>query len=208
MVLSLEKSYRETLDILGRGGCVIYPTETLYALGAAVTHEKACTKILHIKNRSHKKPFPVIIGDRAQVQLFTPALPALLKELTQKFWPGPLSLLMQSSKKWPLQIQNDEGFVCVRLTSHPLAAQLCQDLDTALIATSANKSGLSPTASPRNIDLELLQQTSGILTKKPWPCGGAPSTIVAHGKGNKLMVLRQGAITKEDLLKAGFQLDF
>jgi L-threonylcarbamoyladenylate synthase len=180
------------------GGTVIYPTETLYALGCDARNAAACARVAELKRRPQSKPFPLIVADMAVLRALLAPLPQSLETdlalLATRFWPGPLSVLLPTRPELPALVRDAQGLSSVRISPHPLAAQLCRRSGGALVATSANVSGQPATADPAELDPELLANATGALLARPWPAGGAPSTLVRLLGSGRVAVLRAGAV--------------
>jgi L-threonylcarbamoyladenylate synthase len=187
-------------------GCVIYPTETFYALGASAVCADAVERIAQLKLRDRGKPMPLILGEAGQLSLLGGLLPPELAELARRFWPGPLSLLVRAKETLPGPVQDREGYVCVRVSSHPLARSLALRAGTPLVATSANRAGEDPPARPRDIDPVLEHSVDAVIREEPWPSGGAPSTIVRWAGGGRLVLVRAGAVSADTLRATGYSL--
>ena len=121
------------------------------------------------------------------------------------FWPGPLSVLLSARKDLPVQIRGADGTVCLRWTSHPLAALLSRESSQPLIATSANLSERPPVNRPWDLDELLAAQSDLVVGNEPWPAGGLPSTIV-RCEGDALSILRTGAVPRHRLEESGFEI--
>jgi L-threonylcarbamoyladenylate synthase len=185
-------------DSLRSGGVVIYPTETLYALGCAADNAEACARVAALKGRPEAKPFPLIVADMAGLRELLAPLPQALELdlslLAARFWPGPLSVLLPTRPDLPALVRDAFGLSSVRLSPHPLASELCRCLGGAIVATSANASGQQATADPRQLDPALLSGAAGAILDQPWPAGGAPSTLVRLLGHRRVAVLRAGAV--------------
>jgi len=194
-------------EIIKKGGVIIFPTETLYGLGTNALNQDAIKRIFKIKNRSIQKVLPVIIGDISQLKMLvnrTDNIP--LDLILDKFWPGPLSILFSGKTNLSKGVVNKEGYVCIRLTSHPVARNLCLSSGYPLVATSANFSGKP---SPRwfdEIDKGLLSKVDMAINLYPQPSGMKPSTIVKFVGYKTIQIIRQGAISINDLKKAGLDI--
>ena len=200
-----DEKVKEALEIISRGECLIYPTETLYALGASALDGKAARRVYELKRRDANKPFPLIIGSWEQLSLVT-NWSKEISLLAQAFWPGPLSILVPAHSRLSSFVKDGQGWTSVRWSSHPLAQQLCLQANVPLIATSANLSGQGPVAEPQELSPWLESRVSLVLKDKPWPSGGPPSTLVRLLDQNKIEILRLGAIGAKRLKQRGFEV--
>ena len=215
---------------LRAGGVLIFPTETFYGMGCLAAHAEAVARVYQLKCRPVHKPLPLLAAHAAQVDDVA-ELAAMPKGLAA-FWPGPLTVLLPARACLPQALVNAEGQVAVRVTPHPLAAQLAVEAGGALTASSANLSGGEAVRNPQQLDpalLDALQQmaqeipmpASGkdfmhnqqpILLGGPPPAGGLPSTVVeplgcAKDGVCRLRVLRAGAVSVAELVTAGFTVE-
>lgn len=198
----------EVLKSMEAGEVVIYPTETLYAIGCDATNSEAVKQVAEIKGRSDVKPLPLIIGSLSMLSLVTGERPSALAVLADSFWPGPLSILVKALPELPALLSDDQGFTSVRWSGHPFAAELSRRLGRPLVATSANVSGKAPAATPEDMDDALLTKVGAFYFDPPWPTGGLPSTVVRITSATSLEVLRKGAVSVKRLCDKGFSVTF
>lgn len=203
--------------MLAAGGVVIFPTETLYAIGCRADKARACARIREIKGRPGDSPLPLLAADREQAAR-TVRLEAAPERLLAAFWPGPLSLLLPALPGVAPEARNGEGLAALRVTSHPLAARLAALAGFALTASSANFSGGAPAARAEDLDAALLDALAlsdgeaGLLaaaTAGEEPLGDAPSTLAQplEGLGGfALRLFREGAVSAKALADAGFRV--
>jgi L-threonylcarbamoyladenylate synthase len=126
---------------LAGGGIIAYPTESCYGFGCDPFQHKAIAKILKIKGRSKTKGLIVIAGAEHQLNsIIQPLSPSERMEIS-KYWPGPFSLILPSTTKVPCNLIGRHSSIAVRITRHQLVQQLCRNLDSALVSTSANHAG-------------------------------------------------------------------
>lgn len=209
-----------------RGELVVYPTETLYALGVDIRSEDAVQRVFRAKGRPQGKPLPVLIGAPDQLAMVTDHRDALLDRLIRDFWPGPLSILVPARPGLSPLLQDPRGFVAVRWTSHPTAQALAVQSSTPLTATSANTSGRPAASHPEDLDPELAaaftsdassspssssndrsNSLKGLIVRQPpYPAGGAPSTVIRIQSDGRLEIVRLGAIDLEQLQRAGWEV--
>lgn len=197
---------QELIKAMSDGRTVVYPTETLYALGCDATDEAACQAVIDIKSRPGTKPLPLIIGGVDMLGLVTEDRPSVLQDLASFFWPGPLSILVEALPELPSCLSDDEGYTSVRWSGHPFASELSKRLRKPIVATSANISGKPPVALPEELDPELLEKAGAAYFDPPWPKGGAPSSVIRLLEFNRLEVIREGAITVKMLCDKGFSV--
>jgi len=195
----------EKITLLRRfqfGGSVIFPTETIYGLGAIATDARAVANLFSIKGRSPEKPPPIIVSDHAQLLQLVSEIPSQAKTLMEKFWPGALTIIFPARNDVPEIICDKSTFdgkeistIAVRMTSHPLAKILCEETGAPLVATSANFSGATGrAAAPQTLDdipFEFLQKVDVIIDGKVG--AGIASTIV-DCTVSPARILRAGAV--------------
>lgn len=131
----------DALTALNHGEVIVFPTETLYGLGADALNFAAVERVFQLKGRDPNSPLPVLIADRAMLEFVVTEVNPLAEILIQRFWPGPLTLVLPARADIPRPLVNHQGGIGVRLSSQSLAAELVQRLGHPLTATSANPSG-------------------------------------------------------------------
>lgn len=194
------------VDILNDDGVVVYPTETLYAIGCRADSSAGVRRVVELKGRPEHKPLPLIIGGMEQLDIIAAHIPVDMLLLAEQFWPGPLSILVETKPFFPRQVKDEHGYTSVRWTAHPQAQRLCRDVGMALVATSANRSGKAAAATPGQLDPLLLHGSDASLLDRPWPAGGAPSTVVRVLGRRRVQILRDGAISRRELMNASFEV--
>lgn len=138
-----QQSINEAVNILRRGGTVIYPTETAYGLGADATNKSTVAKIFKIKKRPKEKGLPVICYSKKQAEKFF-ELPEAAWKIWKKFYPKPISIILEwksPSSILPLRKGEEGGGVPVRISSNKTARDLARKLGRPITATSANLTG-------------------------------------------------------------------
>ena len=193
-----DQAIQEALKVLGEGGLVAFPTDTVYGLGALAFNSIAVESIYAAKNRPVEKAIPILLADLADLPKVTSSLPPLAIKLASRFWPGPLTLVVPKNPNLPESVSATDT-VAVRVPDHPVARALLRAAGPMAV-TSANISGQS---SPTTAD-EVFAQLGGRIKlivdggKSP---GGMPSTLV-DCTGNEPVILRDGPISMKELLSA------
>jgi L-threonylcarbamoyladenylate synthase len=132
---------RHAIASLNRGDVIVFPTETVYGLGADALNPAAVEKVFQLKGRNPDSPIPIIVADQAMLQGVVEKIPPVARTLMEQFWPGPLTLVLPAASGTPKQLLNRTGGVGVRISSQLIATELAQAFGRPLTATSANPSG-------------------------------------------------------------------
>lgn len=190
-----------------RGGVLIYPTETFFGIGCSVCDAKAVAKVYAAKHRAARLPLPVL-GANLEQLLRVAEFPSGVEALAQRFWPGPLTLLLPARPCVPESITAGTGRIAVRVSSHPVARGLALAAGSALAASSANISGRPAVTSVQALDAELVAAVDAVLDGAPLPSGGLPSTLARLDADNVriLRILRAGAVSAAALEAAGYEV--
>lgn len=136
-----ENIYEQAGKILREGGLVAFPTETVYGLGADALDADASGKIYAAKGRPSDNPLIVHIASVDALYDLAEEIPDKALKLADKFWPGPLTMILKKQSKVPDSITGGLGTVAIRMPSHPVAAELIRSSGVYIAAPSANTSG-------------------------------------------------------------------
>jgi len=183
-------------EIVARGGVICYPTDTVYGLGCDPLNVPAVQKTMKAKG-DRTKPMPILVrsledaGKLAQVY-------ERAKRLADRFWPGPLTIILQAREILP-RILVPDGTIGLRSPKHPICLNLLELCSGMLVGTSANLTDRPPATSAKEALDELGDQVEVILDGGRSPLASA-STVVDLTQ-DKLVVLREGPIGKEELLR-------
>jgi L-threonylcarbamoyladenylate synthase len=187
----------EAARAIRAGGIVALPTDTLYGLAVDPFNAGALAAIRRLKERPADRAVPLVAADVGQIAATLGVLPILARLLAVRFWPGPLTMLMQAPERLPVDVTGGTGRVGVRVPAHAVARALCAACGTPLTATSANKSGQPATNDPETVAGSLGAGLDVLLDAGVTP-GGPPSTIIDVTDATP-RVIRQGAIPWESI---------
>ncbi len=190
----------EAAGVARGGGVLIYPTETVYGLGGDGLDPVVRERIERAKGRSPDKPLPLIAADGAMVEALGVVYSPLAARLAERFWPGPLSLVLPLEASAPARAAAPEGTVAVRVPASSVARELARLVGRPLFATSANLAGRPPAMAVEELDMALLRGVDLVLDGGPLPFS-LPSTVV-DVTGPHPRVLRSGAVGTEALTDA------
>lgn len=187
----------EAGTILRNGGVVAIPTETVYGLAANAFDGKAVAKIFKAKGRPMDNPLIVHISEFNEIYDLVSEVPDTAVKLAEKFWPGPLTMIMPKSDLIPDEVSAGLDTVAVRMPSHPVARQIIKSADVPLAAPSANKSG-SPSPTNAKYVYEDMNGLINMIVDGGSSEIGVESTVITLVT-NPPRVLRPGGITPEQI---------
>jgi L-threonylcarbamoyladenylate synthase len=188
---------RRAAEILGRGGLVAFPTETVYGLGADASSAEAVARLYGVKRRPAEHPVIVHFASSDDAFAWAREIPDAARKLAKRFWPGPLTLVLRRSEKAKDFITGGQDTVGLRIPAHPVAQELLKAFKGGVAAPSANRFGLvSPTTAAHVLD-DLGSDVDLVLEGGPAEVG-IESTIVDLSGGAPVL-LRPGRISKQDL---------
>ncbi len=168
---------RQAVEVLRRGGLVAFPTETVYGIGANALDAEAAQGIFNAKGRPAKNPLIVHVHDAGAVHQVAQSWPDEAARLAERFWPGPMTLVLPKKPCVPATVTGGGPTVAVRVPAHPVAQALLQAVDLPIAAPSANRSSrLSPTEA-KHVLRDLEGRIHLLLDGGPTP-RGIESTVI------------------------------
>ena len=190
---------QEVVSSLASGGVVALPTDTFYGLAADSRSAAGIARVLRIKGRPAEHPLLLLVSDCAAARRLAPTADERLEGLAATFWPGPLTVVLPTSRHLPRELLGPSGGVAVRVPAAAVARRVAGVLGAPITGTSANLSGSPAAVRAADIDLdpELL---SGIIDAGVAP-GGAASTIVDL-TCTPARIVRDGAIPSSAIRKS------
>lgn len=191
-------------QILQNGGLVAIPTETVYGLAASALDTKAVLKIFEAKQRPHFDPLIIHTDCMEKARNWVAAFPQWAQQLAEKFWPGPLTLLLPK-KNIPDIVTSGLETVAVRVPDHKLTLELLRSIDFPLAAPSANPFGYVSPTTPQHVAQQLEEKVDYILDGGACEVG-IESTIVGMEDG-RLCVFRLGGLAVEEIEKVVGKVD-
>ena len=170
-------------DAISAGSVAALPTDTFYGLAVDPVNLRAVDRIYEIKTRARHKPLSLLIADTAQAYGMARDIDTAFDRLAERFWPGPLTIVVKAGARLPLRVTANTGNVALRVPEAPIARAVVHKLGLPITATSANLAGMIPL----------------IVDGGPTP-RSLPTTIVdLSGGGNSWMILREGAIPTHEI---------
>ncbi|KXB05837.1 tRNA threonylcarbamoyladenosine biosynthesis protein [candidate division MSBL1 archaeon SCGC-AAA382F02] len=193
------KKIRTAAKAIQEGKLVAFPTETVYGLGANALEEKAVSRIFEAKGRPADNPLIVHIAEEDSVNILAKHVPENAGKLMEKFWPGPMTLIMPRSDLVPGVTTANLDTVAIRMPSHPVARALIEEANLPIAAPSANLSGMPSPTSARHV-LDDLSGRIEVVIDGGKTGYGVESTVIDLSESIPT-ILRPGPLPVEELSK-------
>jgi len=188
---------QEAARWIRNGGIVAIPTDTLYGLACDPFRADAVARVFAVKGRGAERALPLIAADVAQVAAHLGTLTPIGARLAERFWPGPLTLILDAPASVAREVTGDRGTVGVRVPADDVARAIAAACERPITATSANISGGPSTADPDEVERTLGDRID-VLIDTGRTRGGPPSTIVDVTSDEPRLV-RAGAIAWDEI---------
>lgn len=187
----------EAVSILNQNGVVAFPTETVYGLGARIDSDVALRKIFETKQRPFFDPLIVHVFDVSEAKKCFKKWNEIAEVLSKKFWPGPLTLVMEKSEIISDVITSGLTSVGVRVPHHEIALKLLENVKVPLAAPSANLFGKTSPTQAQHVRTEF---GNHVFVIDSTPCEiGIESTVLLVRENKEISILRKGIITKTEV---------
>lgn len=182
---------RQAVEVMNRGGVILYPTDTIWGIGCDATSEEAVRKVYEIKRRSDAKALITLIDSEAKLQFYVPDVPDVawdLIELSEK----PLTIIYDHARNLAPNLLAEDGSAGIRLTREEFSRNLCMRMKRAIVSTSANVSGEPSPRSFSDISPDVLQAVDYVCTSRREESTNPPaSSIIKLGAGGLIKVIRE-----------------
>ena len=187
----------EATNVLKNGGIVVFPTETVYGIGASVLNEKAIRKLYKAKRRPLTQKISILVGSIEMLERVTKDLSRQERKLIEKFFPGPLTLILHKNDIIPNILTNNEDIVGFRMPENDIALDLINQLGSPIATSSANKAGEPNGVNLKDIKNVFKDEVDFYIDGGKSKIGfGSTIVQMVDGKPN---IIREGIITKEDI---------
>ncbi|MDI6814507.1 MAG: L-threonylcarbamoyladenylate synthase [Dehalococcoidales bacterium] len=196
---SIQQQVKRGISILKQGGVVAFPTDTVYGLGACANIRQAVERVYRVKERPQDMALPLLLAHTPQISEVANYVPQIAWLLANKFLPGALTIVLYRSNSVPDIITAGGRTVAVRIPAHPIPVALAEGLGAPIVGTSANLSGKPSLLTADEVYSQLGDKIDLVIDGGQCP-GGRESTII-DVTGEVPVILREGAISREELEK-------
>lgn len=189
--MNMNEDIKQALDVLQKGGVILYPTDTIWGIGCDATNPEAVKRVYDIKRRTDNKAMLVLIDSPAKLNYYVKDVPPMawdLIELTTK----PLTIIYEGARNFAPNLMGEDGTIGIRVTEEEFSRQLCFRFRKAIVSTSANISGEPTPANFSQISEEIKQAVDYIVgyrqnEKKTSQASG----IIYLGANGQVKVIRE-----------------
>jgi L-threonylcarbamoyladenylate synthase len=187
---------RIAAGVLERGGIVAVPTETFYGLAVDPFQAAAASALALLKGKPGRSPLLLLLSDASQVERVARDLPASFASIADRFWPGPLTIVVRAATGVPDEVTGGTGTIGIRVPGLALPRRLASILGRPITGTSANPHGGPPCRTAAEVARAFEEGIDLVLDAGPTP-GGAPSTLLDLTGAPR--ILREGAVPRSAL---------
>lgn len=200
---------RQAKLAIGRGELVVLPTDTVYGIGADAFNAKAVQSLLDAKGRGRSTPPPVLIGDASALDALAVDIPDVARTLTEKFWPGPLTLVLHAQPSLTWDLGETKGTVGLRIPASQEAIALLKETGPMAVS-SANLHG-EPSATNAEQAFDYFGESVPVYLNAGESSVGVASTILdlTNAQNKVIRILRQGALRQSEIepFAEGFEFE-
>lgn len=195
-----ENELTKAAQLIQKGETVAFPTDTVYGLGADATNEEAVLKIFEAKGRPADRPISVLISHVDDLEKYAKGVSPEVKKLAEKFWPGPLTILLKNTHAFAPSVTVGKKTVGLRMPDNPIALQLIEACKVPLATPSANSSGRPSPTLAEHVYSDLEGKIAAVIDGGETSFG-VESTVLDFSNPMEPTILRPGNISKEAIEK-------
>ena len=190
----MHKQVDEAVQVLNRGGIIIFPTDTAFGIGCRMDNQEAVEKLFKIRNRPATQPTPVLVSDLEMAQAYVKEIPEdVIRNLIKPFWPGVLTIILKANlDRVPLLVRGGTETVGVRMPNNPIIGELIDKVGVPVLGPSANFHGTNTPYELKDLDPKLIALVDYVLEGQ---CSVKQVSTVIDCTQTPWKVLRQGAVS-------------
>ena len=162
---NFDKDIKAAVEVMRRGGVILYPTDTVWGIGCDATNPEAVAKVYAIKHREDSKAMICLVDSEARLQRYVRNVPNVAWDVIEMAT-QPVTVILDGASNLAPNLLAEDGSVAMRVTREPFSNQLCYRFQKAIVSTSANISGMPPASNYCDIDPELLAVVDYVCTSR------------------------------------------
>ena len=192
--MTREEDIRRAVEVLRKGGVILYPTDTVWGIGCDATNEEAVKRVYEIKQRDDSKALICLVDSDARLQRYVRNVPDVAWQLIDSIQEGgkPTTLVLDGAVNLAANLIAEDGSIGIRITQEPFSKELCYRFQKALVSTSANISGQPAAQNYRDISPELLEAVDYVCwSRRQEHQPHQPSAIIRLRQGGEVEIIRK-----------------
>ena len=187
---SFREDIRRAVDVMNRGGVILYPTDTIWGIGCDATNEEAVRRVFDIKRRADAKALITLVDSEAKVEFYVRDVPAVAWDLIE-LSENPLTIIYDGARNLAPNVLAEDGSAGIRVTREAFSKELCFRMRRAVVSTSANVSGQPSPLCFADISEEIKSAVDYVCTSRREEKGpGRASSIIKLGAGGEVRIIR------------------
>ena len=191
MKMTREEDIRKAVDVMRKGGVILYPTDTVWGIGCDATNEEAVRKVYGIKQRDDSKALICLVDSDARLQRYVRDVPDVAWQIID-CCDRPTTLILDGAVNLAPNLIAEDGSIGIRITQEPFSKELCYRFQKAIVSTSANISGESAAQNYCDIDPRVLEAVDYVCwSRRQEHKPHTPSSIIKLGRGGEVQIIRK-----------------
>ena len=186
-----KEDIRAAVEVMNRGGVILYPTDTIWGIGCDATNAEAVERVYEIKKRDDSKALITLVDSEAKIEFYVREVPDVAWDMIE-IADKPLTLIYDGARNLASNLLAEDGSIAIRLTKEPFSSMLCRTFRRAIVSTSANVSGEPSPATFSEISPEILSAVDYVCTsRREESAPHQASSIIKIGTGGEVKIIRK-----------------
>lgn len=186
-----KEDIRAAVEVMNRGGVILYPTDTIWGIGCDATNAEAVKRVYEIKKRDDSKALITLVDSEAKIEFYVREVPDVAWDMIE-IADKPLTLIYDGARNLASNLLAEDGSIAIRLTKEPFSSMLCRTFRRAVVSTSANVSGEPSPATFSEISPEILSAVDYVCTsRREESSPHKASSIIKIGTGGEVKIIRK-----------------
>lgn len=189
--MTREEDIRKAVEVMRKGGVILYPTDTVWGIGCDATNEEAVRKVYDIKQRDDSKALICLVDSDARLQRYVRDVPDVAWQIID-CCDRPTTLILDGAVNLAPNLIAEDGSIGIRITQEPFSKELCYRFQKAIVSTSANISGEPAAQNYCDIDPRVMEAVDYVCwSRRQEHKPHTPSSIIKLGRGGEVQIIRK-----------------
>ena len=189
--MTREEDIRKAVEVMRKGGVILYPTDTVWCIGCDATNEEAVRKVYGIKQRGDSKALICLVDSDARLQRYVRDVPDVAWQIID-CCDRPTTLILDGAVNLAPNLIAEDGSIGIRITQEPFSKELCYRFQKAIVSTSANISGEPAAQNYCDIDPRVIEAVDYVCwSRRQEHKPHTPSSIIKLGRGGEVQIIRK-----------------